>query len=168
MRAFAALSVELLFPGSSRKRAELLFVASSRKRADRGLLKGRFTYHGELDRFGKYEFLRSLDVFSTPTVWAEAKGLPAIEALAVGVAVALPEHGAFPELAAATGGGVLHAPSDAAALAHALERLLDDPAARRRHGESGAAAVRERFHADAMAAATLAVYERLLTAGANT
>ncbi len=138
------------------------YLIDLRKKSEFGPLAGRFRYHGELDRAQKFALLASLDVFSTPTVYAEAKGLPALEAMAAGVPVVLPEHGSFPEMVAATGGGVLHAPHDAGALSEALERLLDDPAARRAHGEAGAAAVRERFHAARMAEETLAVYRGLV------
>lgn len=137
------------------------YLIDLRKRAGVGPMAGRFRYHGELEAAEKHRFLRSLDVFSTPTTWPEAKGLPALEAMAVGVPVALPDHGAFPELVAATGGGLLHAPNDPSALAEAIERLLDDPASRDAFGAAGAASVRERFHSGLMAERTLALYERL-------
>lgn len=139
------------------------YLIDQRKRAEAGPLAGRFHYHGELDRAGKYALLASLDVFSTPTVYAEAKGLPAMEAMAAGVPVVLPRHGSFPEMIEATGGGLLHDPQDAGALAEALESLLDSPENRRQHGETGSAAIRSSFHADRMAEETLAVYQRLLS-----
>ncbi|TWT97082.1 Capsular glucan synthase [Botrimarina colliarenosi] len=138
------------------------YLIDLRKRSDTGLLAGKFHYHGELDRAAKYALLASLDVFSTPTIYAEAKGLPALEAMAVAVPVVLPGHGSFPEMIAVTGGGLLHDPHDAGSLAETLAQLLDDPAARRRHGEAGHAAIRERFHADQMAEGTLAVYRQLI------
>jgi glycosyltransferase involved in cell wall biosynthesis len=138
------------------------YLIDLRKKSEFGALAGRFRYHGELDRAQKYALLSSFDVFSTPTVYAEAKGLPALEAMAVGVPVVLPNHGSFPEMVAATGGGLLHAPHDPEALSEALERFLSDPSARRAHGEAGAAAVRERFHAERMADETLAVYRGLV------
>jgi glycosyltransferase involved in cell wall biosynthesis len=138
------------------------YLIDLQRRVERGPLRGRFRYEGEVDRAGKYAFLRSLDLFATPTTWPEAKGLPAIEALGAGVPVVLPRHGAFPELVAETGGGVLHAPGDAASLAEALERLLDDPHERQGLGQAGAAAIRQSRTADQMAAQTLALYQRLL------
>lgn len=138
------------------------YLIDLRKRAEAGPLAGRFHYHGELDKAGKYELLRSLDVFSTPTTWAEAKGLPAIEAMAAGVPVVLPRHGAFPELVESVGAGVLHDPNDPGALAEALESLLDNPEERKKQGQTAATAIRESFHADRMAEETLAVYKGLL------
>ena len=48
----------------------------------------------------KIEFLRGLDVFSVPTVYVEPKGLFLLEAMACGVPVVQPRHGAFPEMLA--------------------------------------------------------------------
>ena len=73
----------------------------------KGPLANRFQYDGELSRDAKIKFLQSLDVFCTPTVYRESKGLPALEALANGVPVVLPAHGTFPELIDAVGGGLL-------------------------------------------------------------
>ncbi|MEM6329694.1 MAG: glycosyltransferase family 4 protein, partial [Planctomycetota bacterium] len=84
--------------------ADRPYLDALQRRVDRGPLAGRFAYHGELDRGQKLAFLHSLAVFATPTVYRESKGLPAIEALAAGTPVVLPEHGAFPELVAETGG----------------------------------------------------------------
>ncbi|QDT70097.1 Spore coat protein SA [Planctomycetes bacterium MalM25] len=138
------------------------YLIDLRKRAEAGPLAGRFHYHGELDKAGKYELLRSLDLFSTPTTWAEAKGLPAMEAMAAGLPVVLPRHGAFPELVESVGAGLLHDPNDPGALAEALESLLDHPEERQKQGEAAARAIRDCFHADRMAEETLAVYESLL------
>ena len=67
-----------------------------------------FEYIGSPDsQREKIEFLKSLDVFCLPTVYREPKGLPVLEAWANGLPVVLPAHGAFPELVASTGGGLL-------------------------------------------------------------
>src|SRR4029450_2947049 len=85
------------------------------------------TYVGELDRAGKLKLLDSIDVLSVPSVYAEAKGIYVLEALARGVPVVQPEHGSFPELIELTGGGILCPPNDAQALAASLSELLRDP-----------------------------------------
>ena len=116
--------------------------------------EGEFHYYGSPDRQGKFEFLRSLDLLAAPTPYREPKGLFAMEAMACGVPVVLPRHGAFPELIEATQGGLLHTAGDEGDLVLALERLADDPDARKSMGEHGARAVRERFSAPLMAART--------------
>jgi glycosyltransferase involved in cell wall biosynthesis len=113
-----------------------------------------FHYHGAPDRQGKFDFLRRLDVLAAPTPYREPKGLFAMEAMACGVPVVLPRHGAFPELVEATEGGLLHTAGDQADLVGALERLADDAEARRAMGARGARAVREKFAAPLMASRT--------------
>ncbi|MEO8497115.1 MAG: glycosyltransferase family 4 protein [Planctomycetota bacterium] len=120
-------------------------------------LQDHFHYAGSIDREEKLAFLQRLDVFSVPTTYREPKGLFVLEALAAGVPVVLPSHGAFPELLAATGGGRLVAPNDPLALADELERTLFDQPARHRLGQEGAKAVHERYNAEVMARATLDV-----------
>ncbi len=126
-------------------------------------LADSFTYHGEVDRREKIRFLCSLHVFSVPSVYPDPKGLSILEALANGTPVVQPNHGAFPELIASTGGGILVDPHSPASLANELAALLRDKKRRCQLGQTGQAAVHSRRHADAMAAATLAVYRFSLT-----
>jgi glycosyltransferase involved in cell wall biosynthesis len=141
-----------------------LYLDEIEHRLNRGPLAGRFKYHGELDRPGKIAFLQSLDVMSLPTVYRESKGLPVLEALANGVPVVLPRHGAFPEMIADTGGGVLHEPLDTEDLANKLAALLNDPDHAQELGRRGQQAVGERYHARAMAERTLGLYRDLARA----
>ncbi len=133
-----------------------------RRRINAGVLKDRFEYLGEVTREQKFDMLRSLTAFTTPTVYAEAKGIPAIEAMAAGTPVVLPEHGAFPELVSDTEAGLLHQPEDPEDLAAKLESLLDNPEQAAEMGIRGRAAVEDRYHADQMATNTLGVYKKLL------
>lgn len=129
--------------------------------ANQGPLADKFHYHGELDRTSKIEFLQSLDVFSTPTVYQESKGLPALEACANGVPVVLPSHGTFPELVNDTGGGLLFEPHDAGDLANKLAELLNDQERSQRLGRAGQEAIHDRYHAERMAQRTLGLYRDL-------
>ncbi|HEY6324582.1 MAG TPA: glycosyltransferase family 4 protein [Thermoanaerobaculia bacterium] len=125
-------------------------------------LAGDYRYAGEVTREEKIAFLAGLDLLAVGTVYPEPKGLYVLEALANGVPVVAPRHGAFPELLAETGGGVLVAPGDPAALAAALGELLRDPGRRERLGRAGQEAVHARYGDEAMAAATLALYQGLV------
>jgi glycosyltransferase involved in cell wall biosynthesis len=125
-------------------------------------LESRFEYLGEVDREGKIDFLRGLDLLSVPTVYREPKGLFVLESLANSVPVVLPAHGAFPELVEATGGGVLVEPGSIDSLARAIEELLRDPARRRELGRRGREAVFRDFSADATAAETERVYREVM------
>ncbi|MSU77290.1 MAG: glycosyltransferase family 1 protein [Gemmataceae bacterium] len=114
------------------------------------------------DHASKDRFMQSLDVMSVPTTYHEPKGLYLLEAWANGVPVVQPAHGAFPELIAATGGGVLVPPNDPVALADALRKLIENPAERRRLAQAGHDAVIANFTAETMARNTLKVLERVV------
>jgi glycosyltransferase involved in cell wall biosynthesis len=138
------------------------YVYDQRARIDAWGLGGRVDWVGEVDRAGKVELLAGLDALSVPTVHPEPKGLYVLEALAAGVPVVEPSHGAFPELIAATGGGLLVEPGSPESLAEALGRLAADRALGRQLGHQGRLAVRQRFGAEAMAERTLAVYRAVI------
>jgi glycosyltransferase involved in cell wall biosynthesis len=112
------------------------------------------------DHASKVAFFQSIDVFSVPTTFHEPKGLPVLEAWANGIPVVQPRRGSFPELLAATGGGLLVEPDDTPALVAGLRQLLEDADLRARFGAAGAAGVRATFTADVMAADTEAVLAR--------
>ncbi len=138
------------------------YLDDLRKRIAAGPLRDAFVYRGELTRQEKIAFLQSLDVFATPTVYPESKGLPIYEAWANGVPAVVPNHGTYPELLAATGGGLLHAPQNARDAADRMAELLLDPARAEAMGRSARDAVSSRFHARAMAEATLELYRQLI------
>lgn len=142
--------------------SERAFVKSQFDTLQRAGVGDDFRYFGELERPAKLDFLRSIDVLSVPTVYREPKGIFVLEALASGVPVVQPAHGAFPELLAATGGGRLVPPKDAHELARALHELLTDPPGRTALGHAGRQRVLAEFGAERMAAATLEVYQKYL------
>jgi glycosyltransferase involved in cell wall biosynthesis len=125
-------------------------------------LADRLVHVESPDQAAKIRFFREIDVLSVPTIYREPKGLYVLEAWASGVPVVQPRHGSFPELVEATGGGLLVNPNDPADLARALRRLAEEPGLRRELGQKGKAAVHDRFHDDAMARQTVAVYERFV------
>ena len=101
-------------------------------------------------------------MLSVPTTYPEPKGIFVLEAWASGVPVVEPEHGTFPELVAATGGGCLVQPGDPEGLARTLHRILADSSTRMQLGGLGRQKVLQTFTAEAMAKRTLAVYEQYL------
>jgi len=135
------------------------FVKSLRKRLAEAGYVGEVAFFPNLSRAEKIDFLQGLTVFSVPALYGEAFGLYLIEALAAGVPVVQPCHAAFPELIAATGGGVLSEPGDAKSLAMKIEELLLNPNQAQALARAGQAAVQERFTTAAMARETLRVFE---------
>lgn len=125
-------------------------------------LRGRFTYHGEVDLAGKVEFLQRSSVFVVPSRFAEARGMAVMEALAAGVPVVVPHAGIFPEMLALTGGGVLVPPHDAAALTEVIGALQNDPERADELGRAGADGMPRHFGAARMAAEVADAYTGLL------
>ena len=103
-------------------------------------------------------------MLSVPTLYREPKGLYVLEALANGVPVVQPDHGAFPELIAATGGGVLVEPGRPEVLAAALEALIDDSSRRIELATTGRNRVHELFGPERMAQRSLELFTRMVDA----
>jgi glycosyltransferase involved in cell wall biosynthesis len=94
-------------------------------------------------------------------VYRESKGLSILEALANGVPVVQPNHGSYPEMLRATGGGLLCEPENPADLAEKLSVYVRQPELIDEHGRRAHAAIRERFTDRHMAEQTIALYRRL-------
>jgi glycosyltransferase involved in cell wall biosynthesis len=142
-------------------RAHAPYVKGIQQKVKRAGLSERVEIIGTVSREQKLSFFGSIDVFSLPTIYRDPKGLPVLEALASGVPVVQPNHGAFPELVNATGGGLLHNPADPLDLSKKLATLLHDAPLRQTLNRQGKTAVYTHFSAERMASETVAVYENL-------
>ncbi len=142
--------------------ADRRWLAGVVKSGPAAALAGDIEVLGTLSWPEKLEFLSSVDLFSVPALYREPKGLYVFEALSCGLPVVLPEHGAFPEIVQATGGGVLVAPESPEALAEGLQGLVVDAGKRAELGERGAEAVHRRFTDRRMAEGTLEVYRQYI------
>lgn len=127
------------------------YVAGLQRKIKAAGLEKRVEWHPNVSFKDKVHFFHDLTVFSVPATYGEAFGLYVIEAASSGVPVVQPDHGAFPELIAATEGGVLCKPDDAKALADALEALLNDDEQREKLSKNGISRVRQEFSATRMA-----------------
>jgi glycosyltransferase involved in cell wall biosynthesis len=143
-------------------------VQELRERLSRAGLAGRADFHPNLTRSQKVAFLKSLTLFSVPANYGEAFGLYVIEAMAAGVPVVQPRTAAFPELLAATGGGLLCEPAEPESLAVTMEGLLLDLPLARKLGAQGRAAVFEKFSAAAMARGMIEAWSSVLGASEKT
>ena len=119
-------------------------------------------------------FVRGIDDAGVARNYAEAEvavvpslyegfSIPALQAMACGVALVTTTAGALPEVAGRDGETVLLVPpGDAGALAGAIGRLLDDAPLRDRLSRAALTRAQDRFSWEATARATAAVYREVV------
>lgn len=146
-------------------RPDRAYLDEVRKQVAAWGMADRFEYVGELDRSSKIAFLESLDVLCLSSMIRESKGLPVLEAWASGVPAVLPDHGAFTEMVADTGGGLLYDPRRPEALSEALGRMLNDDALAAECGRRAHQVVHESYTSQRESREMLALYERLCGKG---
>jgi len=102
----------------------------------------------------------AMDVFVLPSLW---EGLPyaLLEAMAVGKPVVATDVPGTRDVVQNERNGLLVPPGNPAALAAAIERLLNDEALRRRLGRAAMSSVRDRFRLDRMIAEMDALYQQI-------
>ncbi len=125
-------------------------------------VEDRVTVTGRLERDDLVRRYSQTQVFVSPSLY-EGFGLPAAEAMACAAPVVATTAGAFPEVIEDGVSGLLVPPGDAATLAAAVERLLDDAKLRQRLGMEGRRRIAERFSWRATAEQTLALYEQVVS-----
>jgi len=108
-------------------------------------------FRPNLSREEKIDFLTQLTLFCVPVRVPEAFGLYVAEAMAAGVSVVLPDHGAFPEILEKTGGGITYSSTEPESLLRALGGQLGDPADSSSMGKQGRAAVHKKFSNEVLA-----------------
>lgn len=114
---------------------------------------------GEVDKPAKTDFYAGIHCFSMPAPYQEPKGRSVLEAMAAGVPVVQPRHGAFTEMVEATGGGLLVAPENIAELVDALQQIMDDENLRQQMANRGQEYVRQRYTSEAMAQQVLTLWK---------
>ncbi|MEZ6141030.1 MAG: glycosyltransferase family 4 protein [Zavarzinella sp.] len=118
-------------------------------------LESQFHYVDTPTLKAKIAFLQDLDLFVLPAVYHEPKGIPVLEALACGVPVVVPDHGAFPELVEQTHGGWVVAGNQVGDFAQTMHRVLQNPAHCREVGQTGRRNVFQYYSAEVMAQRTV-------------
>ncbi len=139
-----------------------VFASELWQKLDEAGLQEHYEYLGSIERSEKLKFLSNIDVLSVPTEFKEPKGLYVLEALAAGVPVVQPNHGAFPELILDSGGGVLFEHGNNEQLADELAELLSDAEKRIAMARAGCQYVHQHRNAGSMATTTAKVIEHFL------
>ena len=132
---------------------------ATRKQAAQLDLADRVTFVSGLPDEAYARLLASAEIAVVPSLY-EGFSLPAVEHMASGTPLIASRAGALPEV---TGdAAVLVTPGDAEELAAALRTLHDGEAERASMAERGLARVGERFAWPAVAAATVALYRKVV------
>ncbi len=122
----------------------------------------KVTFHGMIPRAELVDRYFGADIFAFPPVWDEGFGIPPVEAMAAGAAVAASRSGAIVETVIDGETGILVAKNDAAALAQALIELLENDATRLSMGSAGRKRALGCFTWEQVAASMLRRYKALL------
>ncbi|WP_246115726.1 glycosyltransferase family 4 protein [Trebonia kvetii] len=133
--------------------------AATRQQVTQLALDSRVRFASGLPDAEYAKLLASAEVAVIPSMY-EGFSLPAVEHMASGTPLIASRAGALPEV---TGdAALLVTPGDAEELAAALRSLLDEPESRAALAARGLARVRERFAWPAVAAATEALYRKVI------
>ena len=116
---------------------------------------GRLSYEELAERYCSAEI-------SVVASTYEGFGLPAVEAMACGLPVVSSDGGSLPEVVADGKTGIVVPSRDPAALATAIERLMDDSDLRERMGRAGREWVQQRFTWREAALNTVDVYREAI------
>jgi L-malate glycosyltransferase len=164
IRAFARLNVIaggapplLRLVGEGGQRGELQALAS------RLGVTQRVQFVGAVPHARVPEQLQGFDIFvAASRLDSESFGVSVIEASACGLPVVVTRAGGLPEVVREGETGLVVERENPAALADALQRLVDDPALRSRLGAAGRAHVQARYEWDACVQTMIDVYRHTL------
>lgn len=135
-------------------------ISRFKNEAERRGIGKRVSFPGWLGRDEAAALLASGDIFVLPS---HHEGLPVavLEALAHGLATVATPVGSLPEFLVDQESVIFVAPGNAGELAHALERLLKSPEARRRLGEQARMVFRRHFDIATTAKALQVIYQSI-------
>ncbi len=151
------------------ERPELRLLIAGRGDADEvmdqvpGPLQQRIVLLGQVSDADRIRMLHSVDVFCAPNTGGESFGYVLVEAMASGAAIVASDLEAFRQVLRGGEAGELFQTGDAAGLAAAAGRLLDDPARRASLAAAATVAVRE-FDWSVIARDVLRVYQAVAPA----
>lgn len=136
-----------------------ILLGAHRAQARRLGLEDRVEFPGRVPEVMPH--YREADVYVLPSTQEGSGSVSVLEALQAGCAIVSTDVDGMPEDLTHERDALLVPPSDAGALADALQRLLVDPGLRERLGAAGRATYEERFSPAAAAADLGAVYAEL-------
>jgi glycosyltransferase involved in cell wall biosynthesis len=168
MKGLAHLLEALAKLRTERSDAHLVVIGKSKEKSKIPALMDRLGITGAVEFVSGVSTERIVELYAeaevacVPSLY-EGFSLPAVEAMACGVAVVGTTGGAVPEVIGTDGvTGLLVPPADPGALATALRQVLDDPGLRNRLGAAGQARALGTFTWRQCAVGTVEHYRALL------
>lgn len=159
IRAMQQVDGKLVLIGHGPLKNELQALAASLNLTDRVIFLGEVP--GSLSAY-----YHAADVFALPSIArSEAFGIVQVEAMAAGLPVVNTDlDSGVPFVSRHGETGLTVPPADPAALAAAINQLLDNPSLRQALGAAARVRARQEFSLEAMTSRTLTLYETLLRA----
>lgn len=148
------LSISLVIVGDGPQKNNLEWQVAEME------LTERVIFTGWLDYAETIKVMSRLDVYALPSL-SEGLNTTLLEALALERPVVATDVGGNPEIIINNETGLLVPPKDPAALAKAIEKILDDPLLGEQLAANGRQLVLEKYTSDKMISRTLDLYRRL-------
>jgi glycosyltransferase involved in cell wall biosynthesis len=141
---------------------DVKYIRSNRKKIARAGLMEFVDFHEDFIDDGRMEFFRKVSVVSVPVRMGEAFGLYLVEAMASGVPVVQPAHGAFPEIIGVTGGGITYEENIPEKLAASLGLILGDAALLRQKSLDARSGTQDRFNITRQSEKMIDAYQSII------
>ncbi len=126
---------------------------------------GNLKMLGHLDRTALLDAVRTAACVVVPSLWPEAFGLTAVEAMAAGTPVIASRTGGLTEIVRDGTDGYLVTPGDLTGFLGAVDRILADPERARAMGDAGRVRAADAFSEDRFYARLMAVYGEVIAEG---
>jgi glycosyltransferase involved in cell wall biosynthesis len=135
------------------------FLKEIHRKIKSNSLESAVDFHNNFEGEGRREFFARTSMISVPVRNGEAFGIYIAEAMASGIPVIQPALGAFPEVLAKTGGGIIYGENTPEALSLALKKMIDDPAGLRQLSEDARRGVEKHLNINYLAHKLIETYQ---------
>lgn len=141
---------------------DLHFIKEQKNKISKAVLENDVLWVEEFEGEERQKFFDSVRLISVPVLIGEAFGLYQLEAIASGIPVVQPALGAFPEVIAASGGGVIYPSNEPVQLAEALASLILNDEKLQQLSIAGLDGVKQHFDIHAQAKKMVSTYQSVL------
>ena len=138
------------------------FIAIQTKKLKKAGLLEEVIILPDFETEDRAAFFKQISLLSVPVRNGEAFGIYLTEAMAAGIPIVQPALGAFPEIVAISGGGVLYEENNAAELANALSALLQDDVKRNTLSVNARKSIENDFNIHALAEKLVVLYQNTI------